>query len=252
MTTTLFRQAIAPYKESWYARWSLISEYPTLKDFLNYCDNGDVILWLFKQLNPDKKKELTHAKLQIIGHSYEDNPITCELLDSAKKYLEGEIDENQLKELLRIWVNKKTGDGNMCLSDRDTYVYSAVSTDSCGLVPTPYIHSYNHTEENVAKALQQGAVECRALLPLEFWRQDLANEISEPPFRNIKVKIDNPNEYISPYDLRIISLTAAYVLLEDGSIWRWTTEGENLRFVFRERIKNPYPNHISTTNNNKK
>ena len=70
----------------------------TLEEFLNTCQRGDWILWLFAKLNPDSLRELTLAKghcANTVRHLMEDERST-KAVDVAIAFGEGKATREEL------------------------------------------------------------------------------------------------------------------------------------------------------------
>lgn len=70
----------------------------TLEQFLNTCERGDWILWLFARMNPDSKRQITLAKGQCantVRHLMKDKR-SLDAVDIAIKYGNNEATEQEL------------------------------------------------------------------------------------------------------------------------------------------------------------
>lgn len=76
----------------------------TLEQFLNSCDKGEWILWLFKNMNPDSLRELTLAKAycaNTVRHLMKDERST-KAIDIAIKFGNNEVGKKELNEAVAM------------------------------------------------------------------------------------------------------------------------------------------------------
>jgi len=153
----------------------------TLEQFLNSCERGDWILWLFAKSNPDSLKELTLAKghcANTVRHLMKDIR-SISAVDAAIAFGEGKINKKEL----RTAYNTAYAATNIAYA---TYAatYAAVSTNiayaayaaSAAASAAEYAAKYA-AEYPCKKSNQKLTADiCRKYLPIEIWNINKTNE----------------------------------------------------------------------------
>jgi len=157
----------------------------TLEQFLNTCQRGNWILWLFTKTNPDSLRELTLAKAHCantVRHLMKDER-SKRAVDVAIAFGEEKATREELKDAA------KAADVAVHITDSNAYWYAALSAYAAAYATNvdQGAHScFNaaHTAADAAHAAEsaedaekqnqkQTADICRKYLPLEIWDQNL-------------------------------------------------------------------------------
>ena len=167
----------------------------TLKQFLNTCQRGDWILWLFVRMNPDSLRELTLAKghcANTVRELMEDERST-KAVDVAIAFGEGRATRKELDAAARAawkaWVASVVNDAADVNSDNSASTYAA---DSATYAASDWgaegaAFAAANAAARAARAAARAAYAaadkkqnekqtadiCRKYLPIEIWDQDL-------------------------------------------------------------------------------
>ena len=138
----------------------------TLEQFLNTCQRGDWILWLFAKLNPDSLRELTLAKghcANTVRHLMKDERST-KAVDVAIAFGEGKATRKELDDAAYaarvVYV---------AAAAHAAYAADAAAADAAADADAAAAGWAAARKQNQ----KQTANICRKYLPLEIWNQNL-------------------------------------------------------------------------------
>ena len=132
----------------------------SLEQFLNTCDRGDWILWLFARMNPNCLRELTLAKghcANTVRHLMEDERST-KAVDVAIAFGEGRATREELD---------AAADAAYAAGAYADATYSAGAAAYANVANAAYIANVARVENR-----KKTADICRKYLPLEIWNNN--------------------------------------------------------------------------------
>jgi len=154
----------------------------TLEQFLNSCERGDWILWLFAKSNPDSLKELTLAKghcANTVRHLMKDKR-SIAAVDAAIAFGEGKINRKELY----IAYDAAYAATNIAYAAYAA-TYAADSTNAANIAASAASaaasaaeYAAKYAAEYACKKSNQKLTAdiCRKYLPIEIWNINKTNE----------------------------------------------------------------------------
>jgi hypothetical protein len=152
----------------------------TLPEFLEKCERGDWILWLFARMNPDSLRELTLAK----GHCANTVRVLMEddrsvaTVDAAIAFGEGKIGIEELREVAgAAWAAAGAAWAAAYAAGAADAAAGAADAAAGAADAAAYAAAYASWADRSAGAAarkqnrKQTADICRKYLPLEIWDQ---------------------------------------------------------------------------------
>jgi len=141
----------------------------TLEEFLNKCQRGDWILWLFAKMNPRSIKELTLAKghcANTVRHLMTDDE-SLKAVDTAIAFGEGRATRQELEEA----ANDAQAINSYTARCADEAAHAAASwADGPDYAASWAAEAY--TDNDAEKENQKQTADiCRKYLPIEIWDQ---------------------------------------------------------------------------------
>tara|TARA_R110000868_G_scaffold270804_5_gene530266 strand:- start:1151 stop:1630 length:480 start_codon:yes stop_codon:yes gene_type:complete len=134
----------------------------TLEQFLNTCDRGDWILWLFAKINPNSLRELTLAKghcANTVRHLMNDER-SLEAVDVSIKFGEGKATRKQLD----FAAANASSAANAAYVVANAYAAANAAYVVAGDAGDASASAYQVNQKLTADI-------CRQYLPLEIWDQ---------------------------------------------------------------------------------
>lgn len=128
----------------------------TLEQFLNTCERGDWILWLFAKMNPNSKKELVLAAghcANTVRHLMTDKRST-KAVDMAIAFGEGKASEEEL---------------GIAYCDAAAAAARYADDDDADNAAAYAANAYAAHEAARKENIKQTADICRKYLPIEIW-----------------------------------------------------------------------------------
>ena len=163
----------------------------TLEQFLNTCDRGDWILWLFARMNPDSVRELTLAKghcANTVRHLMEDQR-SIKAVDVAIAFGEGRATKTELDDASYAAYAATDAAGAFAAGTAGAFAAGAagaasyaaagasgVAVDAAGAAYAAAFAAAGAFAAGTAGAIKdnqkQTADICRKYLPLEIWNNN--------------------------------------------------------------------------------
>jgi hypothetical protein len=134
----------------------------TLEQFLETCERGNWILWLFARTNPESLKELTLAKAHCantVRHLMTDER-SVKAVDVAIAFGEGRATKEELNVVAHAAAHAAYSAAHAAYS-------AAASVASAAALADIYVYAANAKKQNQ----KQTADICRKFLPIEIWDQ---------------------------------------------------------------------------------
>ena len=158
----------------------------TLEEFLNTCERGDWILWLFTNTNPDSLKELTLAKghcANTVRHLMKDER-SIKAVDTAIAFGEGKATRDELDSAYTAANVSYASAYAVSYAVAYAVAYAAAAAanaaadaaaDAVDAAASAYAaaYAYAYADADAAKKenQKQTADICRKYLPLEIWNE---------------------------------------------------------------------------------
>lgn len=156
----------------------------TLEEFLDTCERGDWILWLFQKVNPESLKEITLAKghcANTVRHLMKDER-SRKAVDVAIAFGEGRATRKELNSAADAAANaaSTTVDDSAAAAAyaAANATYSDAATDAAiayAVVATANADTVFYVAAKKGRQRQTADI-CRKYLPLEIWNQQVINE----------------------------------------------------------------------------
>ena len=154
----------------------------TLEQFLETCQRGDWILWLFARTNPDSLREIALAKghcSNTIRHLMKDER-SLKAVDTAIAFGEGKATREELKVAANAIVNAIDADAAAFAAAFAAADVDAFAAADAAFAAADAAFADAFADASVAAAYaaarkqnqKQTADICRKYLPLEIWNQN--------------------------------------------------------------------------------